>query len=62
MPWNEVMSKFKSGSLRSGGSGKPVTNPKQAIAIELSEKKQADGGKSEYAASKSGLRVNLRSK
>tara|TARA_R110002110_G_scaffold144883_3_gene334248 strand:+ start:9478 stop:11244 length:1767 start_codon:yes stop_codon:yes gene_type:complete len=32
-----VMGEFKEGSLKSGGSGKKVTNPKQAIAIALSE-------------------------
>ncbi len=31
------MGEFKRGSLKSGGSGKKVTNPKQAIAIALSE-------------------------
>ena len=31
------MGEFKEGSLKSGGSGKKVTNPKQAIAIALSE-------------------------
>ena len=51
MPWNEVMDKWKSGSLRSGGSGKPVQSQKQAVAIMLSEKRAAAGGKSEYQAS-----------
>lgn len=32
-----VMDEFKRGTLRSGGSGNKVTNPKQAIAIGLSE-------------------------
>lgn len=32
-----VMSEFKRGTLRSGGSGERVTNPGQAIAIALSE-------------------------
>ena len=41
MPWNEVMDKFKSGRLRSGGSGAKVTNPKQAVAIMYSEKGEA---------------------
>ena len=52
MPWNEVMSKWKAGSLKSGGSDKPVKSQKQAIAIMLSEKRAAQGGKSEYKASK----------
>lgn len=36
-----VMSEYKRGTLRSGGSGKHVTNPKQAIAIGLSEARKA---------------------
>ena len=32
-----VMGEYKRGTLRSGGSGKKVTNPKQAVAIGLSE-------------------------
>jgi len=39
MPWQEVMSKFKSGNLKSG-SGEKVKNRKQAIAIMISEKKK----------------------
>ena len=31
------MREFKQGKLKSGRSGKKVTNPKQAIAIGLSE-------------------------
>jgi hypothetical protein len=34
---------MKQGELRSGGSGKKVTNPKQAIAIGLSEARRAGG-------------------
>ena len=33
----EAMHKFKKGELKSGKSGKKVTNPKQAVAIGLSE-------------------------
>ena len=33
----KVMKEFKKGKLKSGGSKKKVTNPKQAIAIALSE-------------------------
>jgi hypothetical protein len=33
----KVMGEFKEGTLKSGGSGRKVTNPKQAIAIALSE-------------------------
>ena len=45
------MSKWKGGKLHSGGSGKVVKNRKQAIAIMLSEKRKAEGGDEEYAAS-----------
>lgn len=42
MPFDEVMSKFKSGNLRSGSSSGPkVKNRKQALAIMLSEKKKS---------------------
>ena len=52
MPYTEVMHKFKHGLLHSGSkSGPKVDNRKQAIAIMLSEKRQADSGKKpEYAA------------
>lgn len=33
----KVMKEFKAGSLHSGKGGKVVTNPKQAVAISLSE-------------------------
>ncbi len=49
MPWDQVMSKWKSGALRSGSkSGPPVKNQKQAVAIMLSEKKKAGAGDTEY--------------
>lgn len=49
MPYDKVMAKFKAGTLRSGSSkGRPVKNRKQAIAIMLSEKRAAKGGKREY--------------
>lgn len=49
MPYDEVMSKFKSGDLHSGSKhGPSVKNRKQAIAIMLSEKRKAEGGKKEY--------------
>ncbi len=41
MPWDAVMDKWKSGSLKSGGSGKPVHSEKQAVAIMLSEKRKS---------------------
>ncbi len=34
-----VMSEFKKGKLHSGGSGKVVKNPRQAVAIAMSEAK-----------------------
>ena len=37
------MKAMKKGKLKSGGSGKTVTNPKQAIAIGLSEARRAGG-------------------
>jgi hypothetical protein len=40
-----VMSEFKAGTLHSGKGGKVVKNPKQAIAIALSEAKMAKGKK-----------------
>lgn len=43
MPWDEVMHKWKTGKLKSGGSGEPVKNQKQAVAIMLSEKRKAKG-------------------
>lgn len=46
MPWDQVMHKFKKGSLHSGSKhGPEVKDRKQAIAIMLSEKKS---GKKEY--------------
>jgi len=40
----KAMKEMKQGKLRSGRSGKKVTNPKQAIAIGLSEARE-DGAK-----------------
>jgi hypothetical protein len=37
----KVMKEFKSGTLHSGKGGKVVNNPKQAIAIALSEARKA---------------------
>ena len=48
MPWDTVMHRWKSGTLKSGGSDKPVKNQKQAVAIMLSEKRAAQHGKKEY--------------
>jgi hypothetical protein len=36
----EAMHKYKKGELKSGKSGKKVTNPKQAVAIGLSEARE----------------------
>lgn len=51
MPWDQVMNKFHAGTLRSGGNGKKVTNPMQAVAIEYSEKGEAKS-KPEYRSKK----------
>jgi hypothetical protein len=49
MPYDEVMHKFKGGKLHSGSkSGPEVKSRSQAIAIMLSEKRAAEGGKEEY--------------
>jgi hypothetical protein len=37
----KVMHEWKHGTLRSGGSGKKVTSRKQAVAIGISEARQA---------------------
>lgn len=52
MPYDQVMGKWKSGTLRSGNreSGPPVHSQKQAVAIMLSEKRAGDEGKEEYKA------------
>lgn len=49
MPYDQVMNKFSKGDLHSGSKkGPKVKDRKQAIAIMLSEKKKAAGGKTEY--------------
>jgi hypothetical protein len=48
MPYDQVMHKWKAGTLKSGGSGEPVKDQKQAVAIMLSEKRAAEGGNKEY--------------
>lgn len=40
---SKVMREFKEGELVSGSSGRPVRSRKQAIAIGLSEARQAGG-------------------
>jgi hypothetical protein len=42
---SKVMTEFKGGALHSGKGGPVVKNPKQAIAIALSEAKIAKKGK-----------------
>lgn len=56
MPYDQVMHKWKSGTLRSGSSGAPVKSQKQAVAIMLSEKSKADEGDEEYKPKKGSLR------
>ena len=46
------MEEMKSGKLKSGSSGKKVTNPKQAIAIGLSEARESGGKVPKKAAPK----------
>ena len=41
----KVMGEFKEGTLHSGKGGKVVKNPRQAIAIAISEGKKASKGK-----------------
>lgn len=49
MPFDEVMHKFKHGELHSGSKkGPTVKSRQQAIAIMMSEKRKAQGGKAEY--------------
>ncbi len=49
MPWDEVMSKWKAGKLHSGSkSGPKIKDKAQAVAVMLSEKRAAEGGKKEY--------------
>ena len=53
MPWDEVLHKFKEGTLKSGDSGEKVKSRDQAIAIMLSEKRKAKT-KPEYRSKKKG--------
>ena len=46
----KVMHEFKTGKLHSGKSGKIVKNPKQAIAIALSEARKGTKGYAEGGA------------
>ena len=61
MPWDEVMHKYGAGELHSGSkTGPKVKNRKQAIAIMMSEKEKAKGGKSEYKSKKKKKTVSSR--
>ena len=42
--FGKVMSEYKAGKLKSGGSGKKVTNPKQAMAIAYAESNSLNQG------------------
>lgn len=58
MPFDEVMHKFKGGNLHSGSkSGPKVKDRKQAVAIMLSEKREAEGGKEEYQPKSKGKKA-----
>ena len=51
MPWTEVPDKWKAETLHSGGTkGPKVKKQSQMVAIMLSEKRAAEGGKTEYKA------------
>ncbi|HEV8283601.1 MAG TPA: DUF6496 domain-containing protein [Chitinophagaceae bacterium] len=52
----EKMHEMKSGELKSGRSGKKVTNPRQAIAIGLSEARK-EGAKVPPAGSSRGRKA-----
>ena len=63
MPWDQVLHKWKHGELHSGSKkGPKVSNQKQAIAIMLSEKRAAAGGKKEYQPIDSGPSSKMRRK
>lgn len=49
MPYTNVMHEYKHGELHSGSKSGPKVNSRaQAVAIMLSEKRAAEGGKKEY--------------
>jgi hypothetical protein len=48
----EAMHEYKEGKLKSGKSGKKVTNPKQAVAIGLSKARKGGGKVPSKARSK----------
>lgn len=61
MPWDKVPAKWKAGKLHSGSKHGPVVkNKKQMVAIMLSEKRDAAGGKGEYKSKESGPMKGLK--
>ena len=53
------MRERKRGTLKSGGSGKKVTSRKQAIAIGLSEAREAGGKVPKKSSSKKSIKERL---
>ena len=63
MPADQVMHKWKHGQLHSGSkSGPKVTSREQAVAIMMSERRQAAKGKKEYQSVDTGPSAKLRKK
>jgi hypothetical protein len=56
----EAMHERKAGTLKSGGSGKKVTSRKQAIAIGLSEAREAGGKVPARKSAKKGAKKTAR--
>ena len=55
MPFDQVLSKYKRGTLHSGSKhGPKVANRKQAVVIMMSEKRKAQSGKREYQPKRRG--------
>jgi len=54
----KAMHEYKHGDLKSGRSGKKVTNPKQAVAIGLSEARKEGGKVPSKRSSTSGRRAS----
>jgi hypothetical protein len=55
-----AMDEMKEGKLKSGRSGKKVTNPKQAIAIGLSEARKEGGKVPKKAGVKKGAKKSAK--